>query len=287
MFSCRQTCIQESMPPTGTAMLMMVAANRSRPLVRPKREIHPYHEMDIDALPGLGVYWDTNILIRQKGEPGANGSTSEQKMKTTRPASQVDGQATSNITPDHEAEIPADYGDHQDRTLVSKGFLPQSKEHLVTGDDLMARTNSFLHKLHTSENESRKQEDISLGNGGYSTGGSELTRSPDSSYTKYHQHDEFGPVWEYYPDDGHDSRPYPVSSLEAGLGDEGSVSDYELNLYPFMNFGNYIWSIVASASKRILSSVMVAQCYELVVCEAHRVGRAWGESGMLLASGFR
>ncbi|PNF19995.1 hypothetical protein B7P43_G08656 [Cryptotermes secundus] len=268
-------------------MLMMVAANRSRPLVRPKREIHPNQEMDIDALPGLGVYWDTNILIRQKGEPGANGSTLEQKMKTTRPASQVDGQATSNITPDHEAEIPADYGDHQDRTLVSKGLLPQSNERLETGDDLTARANSFLHELHTSEKESRQQEDASLGNEGYSTGGTELTRSPNPSYTKYHHYDEFRPVWDYYQDDGYDSTPSAVSSLEVGLGNEGSVSDYELNLYPFMNFANYVWSIVASASKRILSSVTVAQCYELVVCEAHRVGRAWGESGMLLASGLR
>jgi hypothetical protein len=269
------------MTPTGTAMLMMVAANRSRPLIRPKREIHPYQEMDIDALPGLGVYWDTNILIRQKGDPGANGSTPERKTKTTRPVSQVDGQDKSNIIRDHEAAIPADYGDHQDRALVSKGSLPQSKERSETGDELSARTNSFLHEQLLASGNELRQEDVSLGSEGYPPGDTELT-SPDPIYTKYHQYHEFMPVWDYYQDDKYDSTPDAVSSPAAGPGDGGS-----LNLHPFMNFGNYVWSIVASVSKRIQRSVMVDQCYELVVCEAHRVGRAWGESGMLLASGLR
>jgi hypothetical protein len=265
------------MAPTGTAMLMMVAANRNRPLVRPKREIHPYQDMDIDALPGLGVYWDTNMLIRQKGETGANGSTSEDKM-TTRPASEVDGQDTSNTIPDHEEAIPADYGDHQDRALVSKGSVPQSMEHLETGDELLAHTNSFLHKqLYTSGKELREQGDVSLGSEGYPPGDTEITT------TKYHEYYEFRPTWDYYQDDEYDGTPYAVSSLAAEPGDGGSASDK----YPSVNFGNYVWSIVTSVSKRIEWNVMVDQCYELVVCEAHRVGSAWGDSGMLLASGVR
>jgi hypothetical protein len=191
-------------------------------------------------------------------------------MKTTRPVSQVDGQDTSNVIPDDEAAIPADYGDHQERTVVSKGFLPQAKQRLETGDEL-------LHEqLYISGNELRQQEED------YPTAGTEVTISPDPSYTKYHQYPEFRPVWDYYEDDKYDSTSYAV-----GPGDGGSVSDYELNLHPFINFGTYVWSTVTSVSKRILSSVMVDQCYELVVCEAHRVGRAWGESGMLLASGLR
>lgn len=256
-------------------MLMMVAANRNRPLVRPKREIYPYQDMDIDALPGLGVYWDTNILIRQTGEAGANGSTSEHKTMTTRPASEVDGQDTSNTIPDHEEAIPSDYGDHQNKALVSKDSLPQSMEHLETGNELLARTNSFLDKqLHTSGKElTEQQEDVSLGSE------SELTTT---------EYQEFRPIWDYYQDDEYDGTPYAVSSLAAEPGDGGSASDkHELNLYPSMNFGNYVWSIVTSISKRIEWSVMVDQCYELVVCEAHRVGSTWGDSGMLLASGVR
>jgi hypothetical protein len=180
----------------------------------------------------------------------------------------VDGKDTSNIIPDHDAAVLADYGDYEDRALVSKGLLPQSEAHL--GDELLARTNYFLHKqLHTSGKELTQQEDGSSGS--------------DMDLNHYH---EFRPVWDHYQDNEYDSTPHAVSSLVAVPGDGGSASDKH-ELYPFMNFGNYAWSIVTSVSKRIQSSVMVDQCYELLVCEAHRVGRAWGESGILLASGLR
>lgn len=275
------------MAPTGTAMLMMVAANRSRPFVRPKREMHQHQEMDIDALPGRGVYWDTNILIRQKGDPGANGSTSEQ----THPESDMDGQATSNIIADDEEANPIDYEGYQERALVSQGLVPQPKARLEADDKLLASTNSSLHKqLHVTGNELTQQEDGPLDSEGYPSGDTDLTStSPDLNYAKYHQdnqHHGFRPIWDYYQEDEHDSTA--VSPLAAGPGEVGSVSDNNgLNLYPLMNFGNYAYSIATSVSKRIQSSLMVDLCYELLVCEAHRVGRAWGDSGILLASSLR
>jgi hypothetical protein len=243
--------------------------------------------MDIDALPGRGVYWDTNILIRQKGDPGANGSTSEQ----THPESDMDGQATSNIIADDEEANPIDYEGYQERALVSQGLVPQPKARLEADDKLLASTNSSLHKqLHVTGNELTQQEDGPLDSEGYPSGDTDLTStSPDLNYAKYHQdnqHHGFRPIWDYYQEDEHDSTA--VSPLAAGPGEVGSVSDNNgLNLYPLMNFGNYAYSIATSVSKRIQSSLMVDLCYELLVCEAHRVGRAWGDSGILLASSLR
>jgi hypothetical protein len=261
------------MAPTGTAMLMMVAANRSRPFVRPKRE------MDIDALPGRGAYWDTNILIRQKGDPGANGSTSEQAL----PESHTDEHDTNNVIADDEGATPIDYEGYQERSLISEGLVPQPKARLDAGDKLLANTNSSLHKqLHVTGNELTQQEDSR----DYDTDLASTSRDPN--YVKYHQdslHHGFSPIWDYHQEDEHDSTA--VSSLTAGPDDVGSVSDNGLNLYPLMNFGKYAYSIATSVSKRIQSSLMVDLCYELLVCEAHRVGRAWGDSGILLASSLR
>jgi hypothetical protein len=246
--------------------------------------MHHYQETDIDALPGRGVYWDTNILVRATGVPGANGSTSEQ----TRHASDTNGQDASNIILEEEEAIPTDYGDYHDRALVSKGSAPQSE----AGHKLLASINSSWHKtLPTSANQSTQQEDGSIDSEGYPSGDTDLTsKSLDPTYTKYHQENEyheFRPIWDYYQDE-YEGTSYAVPSLEAGSAEKGSASDNnELNLHPFMSLGNYAWSIATSVSGRIKSSVMVDRCYELLVCEAHRVGRAWGDSGTLLASGLR
>lgn len=315
VFFCPQTCIQESMMPTGPSMLMMVAANRSGPLSRPTREIHQYEGSDINALPGPGVYWDKNFLIRLKGDPGISGSRSEQKH-TASLESNGEANEGGNTLTDHDAQFSAIYDDHEDRALFSKAFqLKSNKHYSETGEEISAYSNSFFRKqLGISGNELTQQKDISLSNSGYPSYDTNLTSTvTDPDDTKYYQENnnyEFNtdsrPSWDSY--DEYDSTQYTSSVVTDEPSDEGHKSDkYELDLYHIMNLGNYTWRTVTSVYKQLgsshlgnyawravtsvynqlRSSFSVVQCYELVVCEAHRVGRAWGDSGMLLASGLR
>jgi hypothetical protein len=277
---------------TGSTMLMMVAANRSRPLLRPSREIHQYEENDISALPGPGVYWDTNVLMRLKGDPGINGSRWEQKH-TTSLASDGEGHEGSNTLTDHDTEFSAEYDDHEDSVLFPKAFqLKSNKHYLEDSEEISAYSNSFFHKqLDISGKELTQQKDTLLSNDEYASHDTNLTStSADPDYTKHYQgkndyESNAGnrPGWDYY--DEYDSTQYTSSLVTAEPSD---VSEkYELDLYQITNLGNYVWRIMASVYKQLRSSLSVVQCSELVVCEAYRVGRAWGNSGILLASGLR
>lgn len=290
------------MATTGPSMLMMVATNRSRPLIRPSRALHQSQEQDIDAVPGPGVYWDTNVLIRQKGDHWSNCSASEQRH-TISLESDRDERGTSNTIADHDGEKSAwvkitDYDDYQeDRDLFSKG-LKSNKRYLQTGEELSSNTNYFLHKqLQASENDLTHQKDESSN----SEGDKDLTATAaDHSYQKYYkegQDYEFtdgSTGWDYYHHNEYNTPQADFSTPE--FVDGGSVNDrYELedseNLNPFTNTGNYVWKIVTTVSNAVIqrfhSGFDVAQCYDLVVCEAHRVGRAWGDKGLLLASSLR
>jgi hypothetical protein len=279
---------------TGTTMLMMVAANRSRPLVRPSREIHQDEESDTNALPGPGVYWDTNVLIRLKGDPGINGSRSEKH--TISAASDGEGHERSDTLTDQDAESSAEHNDHEDSALFPKDFqLKSNKHYLDGGEETSAYYNSFFHKqLDTSGKELTKQKDTSLNSDGYSSYDTNLTSiSIDPYYIKYYQgNNDYKskaggtPGWDYY--DEYDSTQYTSALVTAEPSDVGYVSDkYELGLYYITKLRDYTWRIVTSVYQQLRSSLTVVRCSELVVCEAHRVGRAWGISGTLLASGLR
>lgn len=284
-------------------MLMLVARNRSRPLIRPSREIHQSEEGEINALPGPGVYWDTNVLFRRKGDPWTNCSASEQQH-TTRLAGDSDEQEASNTVADPDEQNSArdkttDYDDYQeDRDFFSKG-LKSKKHYLETGEELSENANYFLHKqLHVSGNELTHQGDELSS----SEGDKDLApTSADHNYHKYYKENqdyEFNDGsngWDYYHYTEYDNTPQTDFSAPEP-SDRGSVNDrHELekseNLYPFTNFGSYVWRIMTTVSnavtQRFHSSFDVAQCYDLVVCEAHRVGRAWGDPGLLLASSLR
>jgi hypothetical protein len=192
------------------------------------------------------------------------------------------GQSTSNLTPVDEEANPMGYEDYQDGAPFSGGSVPQPKARSEAADKLLASTNSFSNKkLHVTGNELRRQQDGLSGSEAYPPG----ETSPAHNYVKYHkdnQNHEFRPIWDHhYQEDD-------ISTPAVGPGDGESASGNDgLNLHPFMNLGPYGWSLATSVAKGIQSSVMADQCYGLLVCEAHRVGRAWGDSWMLLASGLR
>jgi hypothetical protein len=283
------------MATTGTTMLMLVARNRSRPLTRPSREIHQNEEGEIDALPGPGVYWDTNVLIRQKVDSWTNCSASEQKH-TTALAGHADEQEASNAAADRDEENPArdtttDYDAQEDTGVSSKG--PKSKEYYSeTDEESLADANSFLHKqLHVSGNELTDDEDE------LSDTEEDKALTPTSSdhnhhkYYKENQHYEFhdgNNGWNYYHDNEGSSTPEP--SDRGSVNDRNELEESE-NLYPYTNLRSYIWRTVTTLSNAAIqllhSGLDITQCYDLLVCEAHRVGRSWGESGLLLASSFR
>jgi len=273
---------------TGPTMLMMMSTNRSRPLIRPSREIHQYDESAINSLPGPGVYWDTNVLIRRKGDSGTNSSRSQQKQ-TTSVARDGEVHEGSNTHTDRDAEFSAAHDSHEDSALES------NKPYLETGKDISAYSNSFFRRqLDNSGKEVTQQEDISLQNDRYHSYDTNLTStSTGPDYTKHYQGNSYYESngggwsgWDYYND--YDSTQYAPSLVTAEPSDGEYVSDkYELDLYDIRKLGNYAWTIATSVYKQLRSSVSVVQCSELVVCEANRIGRAWGDSGMLLASGLR
>lgn len=289
------------MATTGTTMLMLVARNRSRPLIRPSRQIRQ-SEGQIDALPGPGVYWDTNVLFRRKGEPWNNCSASEQKHSARIGDEGVDQEASNTVTARDEdnsaRDKTTDFDDYQEnRDLFVKG-LKSKEDYSETGKKLSVNTTSFLHKqLHVSDNElTHKDDELS----GIEDDRDLTLTSTDHNYHKYYKESQDydfsddSDGWYYYHYEN-DNRPQiEVSTPEAN--DRGPVDDrYKLeeseNLYPFTNLGSSVWKIMTSVSnaviQRLYSGIDVAQCYGLVVCEAHRVGTAWGDSGLLLASSLR
>jgi hypothetical protein len=276
------------MMPTGPSMLMMVTGNRSRPINRPAREIHQYDENAINSLSGPGVYWDTNVLIRRKGDSGTNSSRSQQK-RTTTAARDGEGHEGSNTLTDRDSEFSAPHDNHEDTALKS------NKHYLETGEDTSAYSNSFFRKkLDISGKELTPQDDISLQNDQYQSYDTNSTStSIDPDYTKYYQGNTYYESngggwsgWDYY--DEYDSTLYAPSQLTAEPSDGGYVNDkHEFHLYDITKLRNYAWAIVTSVYKQLRSSLSVVQCSELVVCEATRIGRAWGDSGILLASGLR
>jgi hypothetical protein len=273
---------------TGPTMLMMMSANRSGPMTRPSREIHQYDESAINSLPGPGVYWDTNVLIRRKGDSGTNSSRSQYK-RTTSVARDGEVHEGNNTVTDRDAEFSAAHDNHED------GAFNSNKHYLETDEDISAYSNSFFRRqLDNSGKEGIQQEDISLQNDRYHSYDANLTSTntgPD--YTKYYQGNNYYESndggwsgWDYY--DEYDSTQYAPSLVKAEPIDGGYVSDkYEFDLYDITKLRNYAWTTATSVYKQLRSSLSVVQCSELVVCEANRIGRAWGDSGMLLASGLR
>lgn len=269
-------------------MLMMMSANRSRPMTRPSREIHQYDEIAINSLPGPGVYWDTNVLIRRKGDSGTNSSRSQQKHNTSV-ARDGEVHEGSNTLTDRDAEFSAAHDNHED------GALKPNKHYLEMGEDISAYSNSFFHRqLDNSGKEVTQQEDISLQNDRYHSYDTNLTStSTGPDYTKYYHGNNYYESngggwsgWDYY--DEYDSTQHTPSLVTAEPSDGGHVSDkYEFDLYDITKLRNYAWTTATSVYKQLRSSLSVVQCSELVVCEANRIGRAWGDSGMLLASGLR
>lgn len=269
-------------------MLMTMSTNRSRPVTRPSREIHQYDESAINSLPGPGVYWDTNVLIRRKGDSGTNSSRSQQES-TTSVAMDGEVHEGSNTLTDRDTELSAAHDNHEDSALKS------NKHHLETDEDTSAYSNSFFHRqLDNSGKEVKQQEDISLQNDrhhSYDTNLTSTSTGPD--YTRPYQGNNYYESngggwsgWDYY--DEYDSAQYAPSLVTAEPSDGEYVSDkYEFDLYGITKFRNYAWTIATSVYKQLRSSLNVVQCSELVVCEANRIGRAWGDSGMLLASGLR
>jgi hypothetical protein len=276
------------MMPTEPTMLMMMTTNRSRPLIRPSREIHQYDESATNSLPGPGVYWDTNVLIRRREGSGTNTSRSQQN-RTTSIARDGKVQEGSNTLTDRDAEFSAVPDNHEDSALKS------NTHYLERGEDISAYSNSFFRRqLDYSGKEVTHQEDISLQNDGYHSYDTNLTStSTGPDYTKHYQGNNYyesngGGLsgWDYY--DEYDSTQYAPSLLTAEPSDGGYVSDkYEFDPYDITKLRNYAWTIATSVYKQLRSSLSVVQCSELVVCEANRIGRAWGDSGMLLASGLR
>ena len=269
-------------------MLMMMSANQSRPMTRPSREIHQYDESAINSLPGPGVYWDTNVLIRRKGDSETNSSRSQQK-RTTSVARDEEVHEGSNTLSDHDAEFSAAHDNHEDSALKS------NKLYLETDDDISAYSNSFLRRQPgNSGKEVTQQEDISLQNDRYHPYDTNLTStSTGPDYTTYYQGNNYYESngggwsgWDYY--DEYASTQYAPSLVTAEPSDGGYVSDkYEFDLHDITKLRNYAWTTATSVYKHLRSSFSVVQCSELVVCEANRIGRAWGDSGMLLASGLR
>jgi hypothetical protein len=277
------------MMPTGPSMLMMLTANRGRPMTRPSREVHQYDESAINSLSGPGVYWDTNVLIRRKGGSGNNSSISQQK-RTKSVARDGEGQEGSNTLTDRDAEFSVAHDNREDSA-------PESNKHyLETGEeDISAYSNSFFRKkLDIYGKELTPQEDISLQNDRYQSYDTNSTStSTDPDYTKFYQGNNYYESngggwsgWDYY--DEYDSTLYAPSQLTVEPSDGGNVRDkHEFDLYDITKLRNYGWAIATSVYKQLSSSLSVVQCSELVVCEANRIGRAWGDSGMLLASGLR
>lgn len=269
-------------------MLMMMTTNRSRPTNRPAREIHQYDESAINSSPGPGVYWDTNVLIRRKGDSGTNGSKSQQK-RTTSVARDGEVHEGSNTLTDRDAEFSAAHDNREDSALKS------SSHYLETDEDISAYSNSFFRRqLDNSGKEVTQQEDISLQNDRYHLYDTNLTStSTGPDYTKHYQGNNYYESngggwsgWDYY--DEYDSTQYAPSLVTAKPSEGGYASDkYEFDLYDSTKLRNYAWTIATWVYKQLHSSLSVVQCSELVVCEANRIGRAWGDSGMLLASGLR
>lgn len=266
-------------------MLMMVSANRGRPMSRPSREIHQYDESAINSLPGPGVYWDTNVLTRRKGDSGTNSSKSQQK-RTASVARGGEDQDGSNTLTDRDAELSAAHDNHED------GALKSEKHYLETGEDISANSTPFFHKqLDISGKELTQQEDISLQNDRYQSYDTNLTSTSTApDYTKYYQGNDYyesnAGGWGYF--DEYDSTQYAPSLITSEPSDGGYVSDkYEFYLYDTTKLRNYAWTIATSVYEKLRSGLNMVQCSELIVCEANRIGRAWGDSGMLLASGLR
>jgi hypothetical protein len=196
-----------------------------------------------------------------------------------------------------------DYTDGNDngRDLFSKNSQLKSKKHYLEADnELSTNTNSFLHKeLHASgEERADKAYELSSSEGYLS----DACADPDhTKYNEYYELNDDSNHWGYDHYDQYESATHEDFSVMRNFFPTAEPSNREFvnrndlteseNLYPFTNFGNFAWRIVASVSKpavqRLHSSLGVAHCYELVVCEAHRVAGALGHSGTLLASGFR
>ncbi|PSN49103.1 hypothetical protein C0J52_13637 [Blattella germanica] len=244
-----QSCLKESMM-SQSAMMMMPAAAMAAGRSRHTRDVADGSSVtnleDINALPGPGVHWDSNVLKRgQKGDleddydydedyqQNANDSTSW--SRSDRVSFVDDNQLPPSTTTEEEEQA-----------------LP-SEESVV----MMSTDRSYQHFSNAALRDKEEEED-----------------------------------WDYFQlDEDEGTRDLPTSDPTGSgfVSDRFEEADGAV-LYAPTSLGDYAWRVVSSVSssfmERVQSNLNIGQCSELVVCEAHRMGKAWGTSGMLLASGI-
>ena len=333
---------------TGSAMLMVGAVNRTTRDTRSLEEPIDPEAPDLNALPGPGVYWDSNILVRQKGDLGTDDNSLDQNPSGNDDALYIDDEldhplwnenqddgsmgeidyddfpqennnSSSKTAKQHSGDGLSKYGnmgtEHEsflDKNLENSlqewpnqqerpVLASKSKQASQNPEYISTENTNFLHKELQLQDKWIYQDKTQSKNDKETTGDLNLKNNVHYQYPSNAEFDENYDYDYYGENDGYETSDNSKYAIRRGFSTsnpsaDGFVRDrFESDDNDDGSFtssvGEYLSRIVSSVTspfmERLQTNFNIAQCSELVVCEAHRLGRTWGTPGLLLASGFR